>query len=162
MNTGSVAGELGLSCRRFPPVFLFCLCAVLAGLACAGCSARPDATARGSAQAVLAEVTRAYVNHLRTSKFRPPADEAEFKKILSQAGDQALKGAGVRSVDELLVSPRDSKPFVIAYGQDARRFLGRGIVALEREGVSGRRLVGYSLGYVDETDAALFNDLLDR
>lgn len=122
---------------------------------CPACARRRVADARdGRRDAALKEVTRAYVSHLRAPPNRPPADEAEFKTILSQGGDAALRRAGVRTVDELLVSPRDSQPFVIGYGRDASRLLDRGIVAHERTGVGGRRLVGYSLGYVDEVDGA--------
>jgi hypothetical protein len=118
----------------------------------------PDA--RGQADAVLAEVTRAYVGHLRTHSNRPPADEGEFRRILTEAGADALRRAGVGTVDELLVSPRDSQPFVIAYGDAARPLLERGVVAYEQTGVSGRRLVGYALGYVDVVDQQAFDEIL--
>jgi hypothetical protein len=109
---------------------------------------------------VLGELTKAYAGHLRASGFRPLADEAELKTILAQAGDGVLKRAGVRSIDDMLVSPRDSQPFVIAYGKAARRLLDEGVVAYEQTGVSGRRLVGFALGYVQELDQQAFDQLL--
>ena len=124
-----------------------------------GCSGRVTDT-RGHGDAVLKEVTRAYVAHLRTNSNHPPADEAEFRRILAQAGDAALKRAGVGSIDDLLVSPRDSLPFVIAYGTEARIPLERGVVAYEQTGVSGRRLVGYALGYVDDVDQQAFDEIM--
>ena len=53
-----------------------------------------------------------------------------------------------------------SQPFVIAYGKEAPALLDKGIVAHERTGVAGRRLVAYSLGYVRAVDEATFGSLL--
>lgn len=109
---------------------------------------------------VLTEVVRAYAAYLRSHRYQPPANEAEFKGVLKQAGDGILKRAGVDTVDKLLVSPRDSQPFVIPYGKDARPLLDRGVVAYEKTGVAGRRLVGYDLGYVKDVDEEAFKRLL--
>jgi hypothetical protein len=49
---------------------------------------------------------------------------------------------------------------VIAYGKEAPALLDKGIVAHERTGVAGRRLVAYSLGYVRAVDEATFGSLL--
>jgi hypothetical protein len=126
----------------------------------AGCG-RSQATAPlGHAGSVLGELTKAYAGHLRASGFKPLADEAELKTILAKAGDGVLKRAGVRSIDDMLVSPRDSQPFVIAYGKAARRLLDEGVVAYEQTGVSGRRMVGFALGYVQELDQQAFDQLL--
>ena len=129
-------------------------------LACCGCGGSRAAESPGSGKAVLDEVNRAYVGHLRTNRYRAPADEQEFKTILKQAGDAALKRAGVGTVEQLLVSPRDSQPFVIKYGKDAGRLLERGVVAYEKTGVAGRRLVGFDLGFVKEVDEKEFKELL--
>lgn len=145
-------------CHALVPVCLAWLFFVI--LPHAGCSRGRVADARGHGDAVLLEVTRAYVAHLRTHRDRPPADEAEFKNILAQAGGAALQRAGVGTIDELLVSPRDSQPFVIRYGDAARPLLERGVVAYEQTGVSGRRLVGYALGYVGQVDQQAFDALL--
>lgn len=109
---------------------------------------------------MLNEVTKAYVGYMRSHGFQPPPSEAEFKTILAGLGEPALKRAGVGSVDALLVSPRDSQPFVIEYGNNARKLLDRGIVAHEQTGTSGHRLVGYDLGYVADVDQQTFDQLL--
>ena len=85
-------------------------------IACAGCGRSQAPDPHGHAGLVLGVVAKAYAGHLRAGGYKPPADEAEFKTILAKAGDGALKRAGVRSVDDMLVSPRASPPFVIAYG----------------------------------------------
>jgi len=129
-------------------------------VAAAGCGRGRPPESHGHAGAVLGEVTKAYVGYMRSHGFQPPASEVEFKSVLSQGGEEALRRAGVGSVDALLVSPRDSQPFVIAYGRDGRKLLDREVVAHEQTGVSGQRLVGYSLGYVRELDQASFEQLL--
>jgi hypothetical protein len=129
-------------------------------LALGGCGRTQATASREPGAAVLGELTRAYVSHLRTHAFLPPASESELKKALAGAGAEPLKRAGVRSVDEFFVSPRDAQPFVIRYGKDARTLLDRGIVAYEQTGVGGSRLVGYALGYVRETDQQTFDQLL--
>lgn len=124
-----------------------------------GCGGAP-VDAAGRAEAVLTEVVRAYAAHVRSNRYQPPATEAEFKAALLKSGDGILKRAGVRNVDQLLISPRDSQPFVIVYGKDARRLLERGVVAYERTGVSGHKLVGFDLGYVEDVDEQAFKRLL--
>ncbi|MFM7411929.1 MAG: hypothetical protein ACKO6E_01750 [Planctomycetota bacterium] len=109
---------------------------------------------------MLTEVTKAYVGYIRSHGFQPPPSEAEFKAILAHLGEPALRRAGVGSVDALLISPRDLQPFVIEYGKNARKLLDRGIVAHEQNGTSGRRLVGYDLGYVADVDQQTFDQLL--
>lgn len=136
---------------------------VLVGVLClpwaGGCGDAPVA-AGGQGEKVLTAVVQAYVTHLRTHRYKAPANEAEFKDVLQQAGAGILERAGVKTVDQLLVSPRDFQPFVIAYGKDASRLLEHDIVAHEKTGVSGRRLVGYDLGYVEDVDEQTFKRLL--
>jgi len=138
----------------------FALSSVTCFIALTGCGRSQAPDPHGHAGSVLGELTKVYAGHLRASGFRPLADEAELKTILAQAGDGVLKRAGVRSIDDMLVSPRDSQPFVIAYGKAARRLLDEGVVAYEQTGVSGRRLVGFALGYVQELDQQAFDQLL--
>ena len=125
-----------------------------------GCSSSRKPESHGHAGAVLGEVTKAYVGYMRAHGFQPPASEAQFKTVLAELGTTALKRAGVHSVDELLVSPRDSQPFVVEYGKNAKKYLDRGIVAFEQVGKDGRRLVGYDLGYVADVDQQAFDQLL--
>lgn len=144
---------------RVAPAAVFAWCAV-SSLGLGGCGRPPAAASGGRGRAVLGEVTRAYVTHLRSNAYRPPANEAAFRALLAQAGAAALRRAGVRSVDELLISPRDSQPFVIRYGAEAKDMLDRGVVAYERSGVEGHRLVGYALGYVSDLDQQGFEQLV--
>lgn len=145
---------------RGATVFAATLWLSLACFACGGCGGSRRAESVSGGRAVLEEVNRAYVTHLRTNRYRPPASREEFKKILQQAGDSALQRAGVKTVDELFVSPRDSQPLVIKYGKDASKLLERGVVAYEQTGVAGRRLVAFDLGSVKEVDENEFKELL--
>jgi len=160
--TGAAKGLWWSMCGRgrLVSAIALALSSVACFIACAGCGRSQAPDPHGHAGLVLGEVAKAYAGHLRAGGYKPPADEAEFKTILAKAGDGALKRSGVRSVDDMLVSPRDSQPFVIAYGKAARRLLDEGVVAYEQTGVSGRRLVGFALGYVQELDQQAFDQLL--
>lgn len=135
---------------------LVCLAWLSFAVGCGGASVDGG----GRAEAVLTEVVKAYAAQVRSNRYQPPANEEEFKAALQKSGDGILKRAGVKTVDQLFISPRDSQPFVISYGKDARRLLERGIVAYERTGTSGRRLVGFDLGYVEDVDEQTFKRLL--
>jgi hypothetical protein len=125
-----------------------------------GCRTNRSATAERPDVARLTELTKLYANYLRTNRNQAPASEADFKAIVAEAGGSILKRAGVSSVDELFVSPRDGQPFVVLYGKDAARLIRRGVIAHERIGKDGRRLVGYELGYVHEVGQEEFAKLV--
>jgi hypothetical protein len=70
-----------------------------------------------------------------------------------------LANAEVQNTDELFISERDGKPFVIFYGQPPNG-VANGVIAFEQEGVDGKRLVGYMLGMIEHVDEARFNELV--
>lgn len=153
----------GRTWRSYPRSAMAAAWSAATGLACflfaVGCGGA-SVDVGGRAETVLTEVVRAYAAHVRSNRYQPPANEEEFKAALQKSGDGILKRAGVGTVDQLFISPRDSQPFVILYGKDAKRLLERGVVAYERTGVSGRRLVGFDLGYVEDVDEQAFKRLL--
>jgi hypothetical protein len=80
-----------------------------------------------------------------------PANEAEFKTFI-QANAQGIIGSlRLASVDELFVSERDGQPFIVLYGAPPKGE-ARDVIAYEQNGVSGKRLVGYSIGAIAEMD----------
>ena len=90
----------------------------------------------------------------------PPVSEQAFKAHLQSVGGQAVaKALEVANVEELFISKRDGKPIVLIYGQRPPGV--RSDVGLyEQEGVNGKRLVGYTLGMVEEVDEAKFRELV--
>ncbi len=146
--------------RRLVPTGLL-LCVVVSFLG-GGCGASPQAASDGGGIARLTVVAKQYAGYLNTHQNHPPANEAEFKKLLTDAGSAILKKAGANTVDELLVSPRDGQPFVIEYGAAAGRLIDHGIIAYERTGKDGTHLIGYRLGYVEAADADKFRTAIPK
>ncbi len=109
----------------------------------------------------IKELTTTYAMYMNLKGGRPPANEADFKAFISESGDAPLKSAGVGTVEELFVSPRDNELYVIAYGSEAAKRISQGgAVIYERNGKDGRRLVGNRGGFVDELDEAEFRRLV--
>jgi hypothetical protein len=90
---------------------------------------------------------------------RPPASEQEFKDFIAANGSAAMERLQLTGPDELLVSERDGQPFVIVYGKRPAG-MSPDVVAYEKNGVDGKREVGFKLGMVNEVDEARFKELV--
>lgn len=91
---------------------------------------------------------------------RPPADEQQFKNFIAERG-ATLKRMGVNSVEEIFVSERDGQPFVVVYGKRPSG-MAASIVAYERQGVDGRRLVAHSMRMIEEVDDERFREIIPK
>ena len=127
-----------------------------------GCSSQKNVADEKPNDSHIKPITSLYTGYMNRHADRPPASEAEFKQFIAEGGDAVLKAAGVSTLEELFVSPRDNQPYVILYGNDAARLISRGIVVYERNGNGGRRLVGYRMGFVNEVDDAEFRKLVPQ
>jgi hypothetical protein len=126
------------------------------GLAClalvaAGCgeSQKQSAPREDSHIKVLA---RMYGRFTGRHRGQAPANEKEFRDYLEGINSDVVKRIG--GVDQLLISERDHKPYVVLYGKEAQK--SNGVVAYEQEGVGGKRFVADSLGVVEELDEEQF------
>lgn len=90
---------------------------------------------------------------------RPPKSEEAFKEFIAANGSAAMERAGVASVDELLVSNRDGKPYVIIYGKPPAG-VAHDVIVFEQEGIDGKRLVGRNTGFIAELDESQFRELV--
>jgi hypothetical protein len=92
---------------------------------------------------------------------QPPADEAQFKKYIASLEPGERETFGVKSVDDVFISPRDGQPYVVRYGVRGSQFTESGvpIVAHEKTGVNGRYLTVTFMGDVNEVDEAQLHDL---
>src|SRR5688572_10971572 len=113
---------------RFLALFFIC-CSLIVAL---GCGSQQTGTDAAPDDSRIKQVTTLYASYINSRGGVPPASEAEFKRYVAESGGPLLKAAGVGSVDELMVSPRDNEPYVIFYGKDAAKFIQKGIVAHER------------------------------
>jgi hypothetical protein len=125
--------------------FLFVGAGMLLQLA-AGCTS----SSQTSTQSNLAILAKNYGMYQAQNQGQTPPDEKKFKEFI-QKQDPAAK------VDELFTSPRDGQPYVILYGKKAAvpdPQKGMPIVAYEKVGVGGKRLVARSTTQVEEVDDA--------
>jgi hypothetical protein len=98
-------------------------------------------------------------NMSRSDTGRPPANEEEFRAFISSKGAAAVERLELKSADEILISERDGKPFVVVYGRP-QKGMDPDIIAYEQEGVDGKRQVGRGTGLVELVDDAQFRELV--
>jgi hypothetical protein len=135
---------------------------LLLGAALVGCSSHRVNQAQE--QSNLKPLATLYGQFIGQHRGQPPADEAQFKQFITSKGKDLLRSFNVSSVDELFVSSRDGKPYVVLYGAAATKGppgpAGSPVVAYEQEGVGGKRFVASSMGAVEEVDEARFKQLV--
>ncbi len=94
----------------------------------------------------------------------PPANEDQFKAFLRSMDPERLAAFGVNDADELFISERDGKPYVVLYGaargSSPTGPAGAPLIAYEQEGVGGNRYVASSIGAVEEVDESRFRELV--
>jgi hypothetical protein len=92
-----------------------------------------------------------------------PASEQEFKKHLRSLPDFIITENGLdpTAIDASLVSERDQEPIVIRYGLMIKQISAKSapLVAHEKTGKKGKRLVGFANGTVELVDEARFQEL---
>jgi hypothetical protein len=129
-------------------LFTFALLMV-AGCRSSSVDGQPNASSEN-----LQQLARWYASFPSTNNGRLPANENEFKQHINSQGGE--------SVDEMFVSERDNQPFVVLYGRDAVNPVNSGIVAFEKQGLEGKRLVAYRSGSTEEVDDARFRELVRK
>jgi hypothetical protein len=103
-----------------------------------------------------------------------PRSEQEFKKFLQGLPAEQRQSMGVTDIDAFFVSKRDGEPLIIRYGQaggppglggpSKAGEPGKGpsepVVAYEKTGIEGKRLVAHSTGRVELVDEQQFQQLI--
>jgi hypothetical protein len=138
------------------------LCIVgLACLAAVGCGGS-KMKAASREQSNLKALSILYCQFLRQHRGRPPANEAEFKQFVRSLFSAGPTSSGGKNPDDVFVSSRDGKPYVVLYGrvQGPPGPGGTPVVAYEQEGAGGMRLVAGSMGAVEDVDQARFRELV--
>jgi hypothetical protein len=104
-----------------------------------------------------------YLEYAVAQKGKGPANEAALKKHIRSVPDFILKTNGVdpSGVDALFTSERDQEPFVVAYAGAISRISGDStqVIAHEKTGKNGKRLVVYASAKVDLVDEARLKEL---
>jgi len=141
------------SCRRMSG-----LAVLLLFLSAAGCGSASSRSARQLESSHLRALVNLY-NYAASKLGHRPANEVEFKSFIAANGGPMLESLKITNADELFVSERDGKPFVVMYGEPAKG-ANKDLVAYEQSGIGGKRLVGYSIGAVVEADEQEFAQLV--
>jgi hypothetical protein len=105
----------------------------------------------------IKKVTEVYTSYVAANQGRRPPNEAALKQYAKRLGPERLQVMGIDDVDSIFVSPRDSQPYVIAY---ASMKVPGAIIAHEKQGVDGKRLVATREGALQELEEAEFQSLL--
>jgi hypothetical protein len=102
-----------------------------------------------------------YASYLNHNGGKLPASETELKNFMLATGKTYLAERGINKIDDLFVSQRDGQPLVVSYGAHklVRGFTADPIVAHEKAGLNGMRLVAFPSGAVLELDTEMFSKL---
>jgi len=123
----------------------------LAVIMVTGCRGTKSDAARAAQNSHMRSFVTLF-NFASTKLGHRPANEAEFKTFVTTNAGGMLESLHINTVDELLVSERDGKPFIVLYGEPTGA--ARDVIAYEQIGQGGKRMVGYSLGAIAEADDA--------
>ena len=123
-------------------------------LAGTGCSSSDDDHPGASHLGIIAE---GYQLYNTANRGKAPQSEEELAGFLD--GSDLLAKYGYSSMDELLVSDRDSQPLELAIGKKLIDADGSKIIGFETQGKDGKRLVAYE-AFVLEVDESEFERLI--
>lgn len=143
------------NCGKAMGMLVLCLAAV-------GCSSHQ--VNLEEEQSNLKPLATLYGQFIGQHRGQPPANEAEFKAFVKAQGADLLASFHVTDAEQLFVSSRDGKPYVVVCGPAAMQGppgpAGSPVVLYEQEGVGGKRFVASSMGAVEEVDEARFRQLV--
>jgi hypothetical protein len=127
----------------------------------AGCGGS-DALNSPTAQRLRA-LANMYLNYA-AARGGGPDSEQTFKKYVRSADRIVLDMNGIdpNAIDTLFVSERDQQPFVVNYGVAITRISGTSapLVAYEKTGKNGMRLVAYANTKVEHVNEAKLQELI--
>jgi hypothetical protein len=135
--------------RRYTSGLLLFAC-----LAAAGCS---DDAVNSPTALKMKGLANAYLDHV-VGASGPPADEKALKTHMKglRASVQYDYQIDPNNVDASFVSERDNEPLVVFYGQGIGKISGdsKQVIAHEKTGKNGKRLVVFASTKVDHVDEA--------
>ena len=134
-------------------VVAFLISGILVG--CHSPEASDEVDRRGSNLQSLAGLYRTYAAQHGGN---PPPNEAAFKTFIQDQGLKHFESFGITTIDELFISPRDRKPYVVIYGDGPEEMPN--IVAYEREGTETGRWIASSMTVVAEVDEVKFQQMV--
>jgi hypothetical protein len=139
---------------KTPNRFSFCLLAVLIA-SLWGCQKQLSEPPSGDAE--IQNVGKWYQDFRSANGRRHPRNEAEFVAFIANRSKQ--EGTPV-DPQEILKSPRDGQKYVVTYGKPTSSDFNRSVVAYEKEGVDGEKLVVFESKATRKMDDAELKALL--
>jgi len=122
-----------------------------------GCGTRQEPTPEGELH--IQDLAGWYQKFRRANRGRYPPNEQAFATFigssLKQAGDS-------RDPQELLTSPRDGQKYVVTYGKATSPAPNTSVVAYEKEGVDGKKLIVFETKESKEVDDTQLKSLVQR
>ncbi len=117
---------------------------LVAVIAAAGCSGDSYSPPSDEALRAIQNIGKWYQLYRADNGGKPPADEEAFLAFVNSQ----LTERGREAVDreKLLVSPRDGESYVVLYGKKTVRSQDLNIVAYEKTGAYGTKLVVTEMG----------------
>ena len=88
----------------------------------------------------------------------PPPNEEAFKTFIQDLGLKHFEPSSNTTIDDLFISPRDGKPYVVVYGGGPEAMPD--IVAYEQEGTESGRWIVSSMTTVAEVDEVKFQQMV--
>jgi hypothetical protein len=135
---------------------LVCCSAVGVVVLAAGCGSKPVPRDQTPGEANIARFYTMYAGCRASLKGKSPSSVEEVRDWAKKQTKEKLTQLGVVDVDTACISPRDNQPYVVV-----ELPMGMGpVVAHEKDGVSGRRLVVNSQGSVIDANESQFQSLL--
>jgi hypothetical protein len=139
-------GSIGLPGQLWALIVLAC-----GGLVLAGCGSSSASSAQPDGKERISRLFNLYRAYCDAKGKGPPSEQAlkEFGQKLP-AKDRADRLIG-DDLEEIFVSPRDNKKFVVRYNMKLDPSKSRAVI-WEEDGKDGMRLVALSMGYKVEYD----------
>lgn len=106
-----------------------------------------------------------YCGYISQNQGRMPPNDQIFKQyVQAMIAKQSSDNKGPNA-EEIFISERDQKPYVILFGRAAQSGPRNGpadlpVVIYEQDGVDGRRFVASSMGAIEEVDEEQFQRLV--
>ena len=127
----------------------------------AGCGG-PDPLKSPTAER-LKSLATVYLNYAASKGSGPPSEDSFRKYIRSLDGIVLqMNHIDLARIDEMFISDRDREPFVVLYGVGISQISGKSapLVAYEKTGVGGKRLVAFANTKLEYVDEARLKELL--
>ncbi len=135
--------------------------ALLLPVGCGG-GGGPDKLISDANATNLHRVSNLYVLYQTRNGWQGPPDEATFKQFIESQEDRVLERMGVEpgNLAAVFASDRDSEPFVIRWGLPGNPRGEPVAIVFEKTGVSGKRMVGFTIPPPREVEDAEYQQLL--